>query len=348
MFEAAASHRFFRQPATLDFHRPVSGGEFPCPWFSRRIDMFPHLRDRTRRGFTLIELLVVIAIIAILVAILLPAVQQAREAARRSSCKNNLKQIGLAIHNYHDVHKAFPNVNAGGLANSSLSGASLFASILPYVEQSASFELYDFNQGNTSAHNQIVAGQQIELYLCPTAAIRRNVPGCDADNGRAPGTYAVNIGSVDFNQYWSFFGLPRPALNGPIVYTDSSPGRTSMASITDGTSNTLMIGETAYNLPDYLFRSGNCVGESRYSFTYWVNPFPGSTACTTAYGFNPRDIRDDGIFDPNWTRTFRSDHVGGVQFVLVDGSVHFLSENIDARVLDALATRDGGEVVGEF
>lgn len=310
--------------------------------------MFPFQRHRTRRGFTLIELLVVIAIIAILVSLLLPAVQQAREAARRSSCKNNLKQIGLAIHNYHDVYNLFPNVNCGGLANSSLSGASLFASILPYIEQASSFDLYDFNQGNISPYNQAVAGQQIDVYLCPTAAIRRNVPGCDADNGRAPGTYAVNIGSKNFNQYWSFFGLPRPELNGPIVYTDSTPGKTKMASVIDGTSNTLMIGETTYNLPDYLFSSGNCVGQSRYSFTYWVNPFPGSTACTTEYGFNPKDIKDDGIFDPNWTRTFRSDHTGGVQFVLVDGSVHFISENIDAKTLDALATRDGGEVVGGF
>jgi prepilin-type processing-associated H-X9-DG protein len=239
-------------------------------------------------------------------------------------------------------------VNCGGLANSNLSGASLFASILPYIEQSANFEQYDFNQGNTSVYNQAVAGQQIEVYLCPTASIRRGVPGCDADSGRAPGTYAANIGSRDYNQYWSFTGAPRPELNGPLVYTDSTIGKTKMASVLDGTSSTLMIGETTYNLPDYLFSSGNCVGQSRYSFTYWINPFPGSTACTTEYGYNPKDIKDDGIFDPNWTRTFRSDHTGGAQFLLVDGSVHFVSENIDAETLDALATRDGREPKGQL
>ena len=105
-----------------------------------------------------------------------------------------------------------------------------------------------------------------------------------------------------------------------------------------------------HNLPDYVFgaSSVDCAGKPRYSFTYWANPFPGSTACTTAHDFNPRDMAGDGVFDPNWTRSFRSDHEGGVQFTLADGSVHFFSENIDAELLDALATRSGGEIVGEF
>ncbi|QDT31652.1 DUF1559 domain-containing protein [Thalassoglobus polymorphus] len=305
-------------------------------------------KRRPSSGFTLIELLVVIAIIAILVALLLPAVQQAREAARRTSCRNNLKQIGIAIHNYHDVYSQFPNANTGGMSYSSLEGSSLFTSILPMVEQASAYQQYDFNQGNSAPANQEVVGQMLPFYLCPTSPLRRPVPGCDSDNGRAPGNYAVSIGTKDFNQYWSFYGMPRPNLDGAIVYTDSSPGKTKFRDFTDGTSNTIMIGETAYNLPDYVFSSGDCMGQPRYSFTYWSNPFPGSTAATTEYDFNPHDFADDGIFDSNWTRSFRSDHVGGVHFAFADGSVHFLSENIDAGLLDSLATRGGGEVVSDF
>ncbi|MCA9015641.1 MAG: DUF1559 domain-containing protein [Planctomycetaceae bacterium] len=302
-------------------------------------------RPKPRRAFTLIELLVVIAIIAILIALLLPAVQQAREAARRTQCKNNLKQIGLAIHNYNDVYTCLPNANCG---ISETSGGSLFVSILPFIDQANAYKLFDFNLSNSDPYNVAVTSQVLPFYMCPTSPMRRAVPGCSSDSGRAPGHYAVCGGTEDYNIYWSYYGDPNPVQNGAIVYTGSTAGKIRFRDITDGSSNTLMIGETAYNLPDYKFSSGSCSGQSRYSFTYWSNPYPGSTVCNTKGDFNPKDVANDSIYDSSWTSSFRSDHVGGVQFTFVDGSVHFISENIDASLLDALATRNGGEVISDF
>ena len=293
-----------------------------------------------RSGFTLIELLVVISIIGILVALLLPAVQQAREAARNTQCKNNLKQIGLALHNYHDTYRVFPNVNAGGVSFSQLSGCSFFVSILPFIDKGNTYKRFDFNQGNTAAYNQEVVGQRVTPYLCPTATFPREVPSCDSDSGRAPGTYAANVGTELFLPYFS--GVEQ---NGAMVYTNSSDGTTGFRDMTDGSSTTLLVGESAYNLPDYVFSSGNCAGLPRWSFTLWANPYHTSTGFTTGSDFNPRDIEGDGVFNPDWVQSFRSDHFGYVNFVMVDGSVRSLNDNVDADLLDGLASRNGGEAV---
>ncbi|WP_010583054.1 DUF1559 domain-containing protein [Schlesneria paludicola] len=288
-----------------------------------------------RRAFTLIELLVVIAIIAVLIALLLPAVQQAREAARRSQCSNNLKQIGLAIHNYHDTYNQFPLSSV----DSTLSRSGAFASILPFIDQANVYQIYDFSLGNSDAANLKAVSQRINVYLCPSAPFRRAVPisGCDA-NDRAPGTYAVSTGSDD--PYGTVAaGNPN---NGAIVNCGS--GKTAMRDLTDGATNTFLAGESAWNFADYTFTSGPCNGQIRWGFGYWSSPYPLATAFTTKGPFNPKSRDGDSTRLSN----FRSEHIGAVNMMLSDGSVRFFGENIDHKLLDSLATRAGGEVVGEF
>jgi prepilin-type N-terminal cleavage/methylation domain-containing protein len=282
-----------------------------------------------RAAFTLVELLVVIAIIGILVALLLPAVQAAREAARRTSCQNNLKQIALAAHNYHDTTGKLPPAST----NPALSGSSGFAAILPHLEQANLYTLYDFSQGNSAPANQAAVSQRIPTYVCPSCVFARSVPitGCDANN-RAPGTYAFCTGAQD----------PWGANDGAIA-TASTP-QTNFASILDGTSNTFLVGESHWNFRDYQWAASPptpCSGQVRGGFTYWSSPYPLATAFTTRGPFNPKAMAGDSTRLSN----FRSNHPGGVNMANVDGSIRFVSETIDHAALDAAATRAGGETL---
>lgn len=309
-----------------------------------------------RRAFTLIELVVVIAIISVLISLLLPAVQAAREAARLTQCRNNLKQIGLALHNYHDTNRAFPTADPGGGsdAGSSISMASTFVAILPYLEQAATYRHYNFGLANTDPGNQAVVSQQISLFICPTAVMRRNVPFAGVgdpcgDFDEAPGTYAVSIGSNPYDQYWSFFGRPRPTLNGAIVYSDSTDRMTRLRDITDGTTNTVLIGESAWNISGFS-TNPSCNNGQNWGYTYWANPYPASTGFNTSAPFNPNTyiLLDPNTFDQTLMR-FRSDHPAlGVNFVFCDGSVRFIMQFVDQTILTAIGSRNGGEAVLDF
>ena len=298
---------------------------------------------RPRRGFTLIELLVVIAIIAVLIALLLPAVQQAREAARRSQCQNNLKQIGLALHNYHDAHGKFPPyASVGGVgANQDVEGGwSWSQRILPQLEQG---NLYDqlgvgdtntiprdpANMSNIDDYTTANAGTlerllttKIPVYFCPSA------------NGADVNKYQKNLGTMMYAVNAAVFPVPNAA----------NPKALGIKDITDGTSNTVLAGEKAL-LEGNITAIGAVWGVSKFcqfriqmiAAQCRMNvPFDGThdaaTNCFIENGTPIRLVTRANAIGP---------HVGGCQFLLADGSVRFISENISAS--PTLGSASGAE-----
>lgn len=285
-----------------------------------------------RKGFTLVELLIVIAIVGILVALLLPAVQAARESARRMQCGNNLKQIGLALHMYAQQYGSLPGASRGQF--------SAFLAILPYIEQGGLHAQYNFSSdglSNIPERNAAVIRQQIPTYLCPSMTLPREVPEtnllCGQESG-APGSYALNTGTEN---PWPLKAVYNGAFAKP-------PQKTSVGIISglDGSSNTLMVGELDFGLHNFLFKS--CIekyDQARGGTTIWGTGYPGYSWASTFGAYNSERVVVEGT-NFEWA-TFRSDHVGGCNFVMVDGSVRFIPTMVNAAVLDSLATRAGGE-----
>ena len=264
-----------------------------------------------RRAFTLIELLVVIAIIAVLVALLLPAVQQARESARRTQCKSQLKQWGLAMHNYHEAHKIFP------MGKSRLRHWTFRSMLLPFLDQAPLYKKIDFEHQPHCFDIASTAGASnpmrvpLTLYFCPSDSNSQQL-----FNGflgeHVPGDYVGSSGSS-------------LALTNGMFYSNST---TRFASITDGTSNTIAMGERG--IPDALNIGWMLCGSNEDAFI------------SMEYGLTPGD-GSGAHNDPYWSR-----HHGGAHFLLSDGSVRFIIDNVDYSLLTGLASRNGGERLGDF
>ncbi len=300
---------------------------------------------KQRPAFTLVELLVVIAIIGILVALLLPAVQAAREAARRMSCSNNLKQIGLAIHNFHDAHDSVP-------PSRYLNGyTTWFALILPYVESSAQFEQWHFNELYYHRDNQFARESLLSLYRCATRPPPRLARDGRGDAGEtntvgATGDYAGNAGN-DRQPGGNFW---RPGANGVIITAemfDDPPedgstdweSQVSFKSITDGLTNTFLAGEKHIPIGADDRQGSIYNGDNQDNIVRVVGlelPIAnGADDMFTCRGCGSSD--NSCICD-----TFGSWHPGICQFVYVDGHVKGVSVSADLIVIDQMAVRNDG------
>lgn len=328
------------------------------------------------QGFTLIELLVVIAIIAVLIALLLPAVQQAREAARRTQCKNNLKQLGLALHNYHDIHATFPINNITSLTPATTGtyplnwgGPALMTTFLPQIDQGPLYNQINFNLPGTpyvgNFDDQLINGQQLKklrlpALMCPSDDFvhadgnfvpnygpcvgSQNIPAdVAACTLYTTGAFGAN-GSSDYAASWS-----NATVSGMFIYF---AGVNRIRDITDGTSNTIAMGEVR---PKCVNSTGSYGGSNGWQS--WANQ--GFALWTTTAPINFNTCPGEGVGNNSnsncnsWQNTptgrgFKSRHVGGAQFLLADGTVRFISENVDYRTYQRLGDRRDGEVVGEF
>ncbi|HWL09611.1 MAG TPA: DUF1559 domain-containing protein [Planctomicrobium sp.] len=334
-----------------------------------------------RGGFTLIELLVVIAIIGILVALLLPAVQQAREAARRTQCKNNMKQIGLALHNYHDVYNLFPAGSRGPTIHSNTgikNSINWRVSILPYMDQANVFNQLNFSgsfaAGRTEADaytgNPVLSGLVVNSLRCPSSALPT-----------FPVTYVNKDGeTVNFYNTGKGMGIHYIAISGAAPsfswtqtngYVDCGLGWScdtgimpvnmsfGMSKVTDGLSNTLLIAEQSGLVEGEDLTSnyyGGWHGARRLFDIHNVECQPGQTrdswqAGVTCVRWLPNSPM---IHAPSSSRPYMNNtilnsfHTGGLHVTLGDGSVRFISDNVDFQTFKKLSMKSDGQVVGEY
>jgi prepilin-type N-terminal cleavage/methylation domain-containing protein len=355
MIRKQSSKRAFNDGGAARGHRP-KGWSAACP---RRLG-----RRTSRRAFTLVELLVVIAIIGILVALLLPAVQAAREAARRAQCVNNMRQIGIAVQNYHDTYKRQPQYHAAVPpsptsdyatgAGWQWAGPVWTVLILPFIEEQAFYDRFNRNEKMVSTTNLPLAQNIVSSYVCPSNITAGNPVFTDRRDAAGPNKnnpevslglyYAVSMGPTVPDNCWpAYCSLPAPSYccqganfgtnpkdNSAGLFGRSDVIRT-FKQITDGLSSTFLAGET---MPEQCVYQGayapnfSLAGTMTPLNTFIKCPIPPAGQC----------YKD--------SCGFKSAHPGGAHFVMVDASVHFVAETIDYQLYNNLATRKGAEVAG--
>jgi prepilin-type N-terminal cleavage/methylation domain-containing protein/prepilin-type processing-associated H-X9-DG protein len=308
-----------------------------------------------RSGFTLIELLVVIAIIGVLIGLLLPAVQKVREAANRITCQNNLKQLAVAAHGYHDARGTFPpglhmGVNMGG--GRYAEGTCWMVELLPYIELDNLYRKWDYNdfRNNVAGGTNSTTGQIIRIDRCPSDPVNLQsyfnsvIP--EARGYYGLGTYGGNAGRRS---------NPTAELSRDGLFSLDTTVR--LADVTDGSSNTLLFGERAHRDPEYdriavVWPSANPVADMGAWAQVVASQNGGtlpaltlSSAVPINYQVPPETSVGDGAVADDRMCAFGSLHPGGANFALVDGSVRFVSDQTPVDILQALSTRAGGEAV---